>query len=192
MNFIYRIVFIFCIICFVSCELFKNSDNKGDLFQNLGHVNLKSDWRDNLKLNKEEFDTLTFFVNALKNELPKGGSSHFDIYLQGDVSKIEGYIKRFLLKLNDKGKVKELLKHIKYGKDNPLNIEGRDEKLNIDAKDYYKIEKRLTDVFDNYFMFLNPPSSPSGPPPLIENDPEEKVFESIKKVCYEHRHRNKN
>ncbi|WP_247068076.1 hypothetical protein [Borrelia puertoricensis] len=30
-------------------------------------------------------------------------------------------------------------------------------------------------------MFLNPPSSPSGPPPLIENDPEEKVFESIKK-----------
>ncbi|WP_247032723.1 hypothetical protein [Borrelia venezuelensis] len=111
--------------------------------------------------------------------------ANFDIHLKGDVSKIEEYIKRFLLKLNDKGKVKELLEHIKYGKDNLPNVEGRDENLNIDVKDHYRIEKRLASVFDNYFMFLNPPT----PAPPVEENPEEKVFESIKKVCYEYRNK---
>ncbi|UPA15758.1 hypothetical protein btBTE5EL_001440 (plasmid) [Borrelia turicatae] len=185
MDFMYRVVFIFCVICFVSCDLFKGYNSKGNLLQNPVNVDLKSDWRDNLGLNKEETSILTFFVNALKNELSKGSSANFDIHLKGDVSKIEEYIKRFLLKLNDKGKVKELLEHIKYGKDNLPNVEGRDENLNIDAKDHYRIEKRLADVFDNYFMFLNPPA----PGPAVERDPEEKVFESIKNVCYEHRNK---
>ncbi|UPA15632.1 hypothetical protein btBTE5EL_001329 (plasmid) [Borrelia turicatae] len=187
MDFMYRVVFIFCVICFVSCDLFKGYDSKGNLLQNPVNVDLKSDWRDNLGLNKEETGILTFFVNALKNELSKGSSANFDIHLKGDVSKIEEYIKRFLLKLNDKGKVKELLEHIKYGKDNLPNVEGRDEKLNINAKEYYIIEKRLADVFDNYFMFLNPPAPAPGP--AVERDPEEKVFESIKNVCYEHRNK---
>ncbi|WP_246990172.1 hypothetical protein [Borrelia parkeri] len=114
-------------ICFVSCDLFKdynNKNNKDDFLQKPVNVNLKSDWRDNLGLNKEETGILTFFVvSVLKNELPKGVSANFDIHLKGDVSKIEEYIKMFLLKLNDKGKVKELLKHIKYGKDNSPNVE---------------------------------------------------------------------
>ncbi|WP_247032724.1 hypothetical protein [Borrelia venezuelensis] len=55
--------------------IIKIINNKDNLLQNPVNVNLKSDWRDNLKLNKEEFDTLTFFVNALKNELSKGSSA---------------------------------------------------------------------------------------------------------------------
>ncbi|WP_330730346.1 hypothetical protein [Borrelia turicatae] len=178
-DFMYRVVFMFCVICFVSCDLFKGYDSKGNLLQNPVNVDLKSDWRDNLGLNKEETGILTFFVNALKDELPNSNSGHFNIHLKGDLSKIEEYIKRFLLKLNDKGKVKELLKHVKYGKDNPPIVEGGDENLNLDAKDYYKIERRIASVFGNYFMFLNP----SGPP-IIGSDPEEKVFELIKNVCY--------
>ncbi|WP_434757268.1 hypothetical protein [Borrelia puertoricensis] len=165
-----------------------SNNNQDNLLQNSESINLKSDWKDNLGLNKDETVILTFFVNALKDELTKTYTSaaHFNVLLKGDVSKIEGYIKRFLLKLNDKGKVKELLKYIKYGKDNPPNVDGRDDKLNIDAKDHYKIEKRLADAFDNYFMFLNPPIP--GPP--IEENPEEKVFELIQNVCYEYRNKN--
>lgn len=61
-NFMYRVVFIFCVICFVSCDLFKGYDSKGNLLQNPVNVDLKSDWRDNLGLNKEEIGILTFLL----------------------------------------------------------------------------------------------------------------------------------
>ncbi|AHH07471.1 Hypothetical protein BCD_1405 (plasmid) [Borrelia crocidurae DOU] len=101
---------------------------------------------------------------------------------------MEKYVKRFFLKLHDKGKVKELLGYIKYGRDNPPNVEGRDEYLGMDAKEHYRIEVRLASVFDNYFMFLNPPfSGPSVKVPVVDGDPEDKVFNDIKRVCYEYR-----
>ncbi|WP_246990124.1 hypothetical protein [Borrelia parkeri] len=52
-------------ICFVSCDLFKdynNKNNKDDFLQKPVNVNLKSDWRDNLGLNKEETGILTFLL----------------------------------------------------------------------------------------------------------------------------------
>ncbi|BDU63414.1 hypothetical protein BOFE_10530 (plasmid) [Candidatus Borrelia fainii] len=178
-----RFVFIFCVTCFISCDLFKNNSNQGHLSKDLESINLKSDWKSNLGLNKEELDTLTFFVNALKDEFTKTYTSaaNFNFYLKGDVFKIEEYIKRFLLKLKDKGKVKELISYIKYGRDNSPNVEGRDESLNIDAEEHYRLESRLASVFDNYFMFLNSPS------PLFGGDPEDKVLNGIKDVCYEFR-----
>ncbi|WP_024654694.1 hypothetical protein [Borrelia hispanica] len=194
MSFVYsRVVLIFCIICFVSCGLLKTK-NKSRLLQELKNIDLKSDWKDNLKLSNDELGILTFFVNALKDELPKTRTSaaHFNIHLKGDVSKVEEYVKRFFLKLHDKGKVKELLGYIKHGRDNSPNVEGRDDALNMDAKEYYRIEVRLAIVFDNYFMFLNPPSAgpsadPSAKVPFVGGDPEDQVFNDIKRVCYEYR-----
>ncbi|WP_419264703.1 hypothetical protein [Borreliella afzelii] len=156
-----RFVFIFYVICFVvSCDALKNNKNNDQnrLLQDVESMNLKSDWKSILGLSNEELDTLTFFVNALKNELPKAytGAAHFNIYLKEDISQIEDYVKRFLFKLKDKGKVKELISYIKYGRDNQPNVEGRDEQLGIDAKEHYRIESRLAGVFDNYFIFLNP------------------------------------
>ncbi|ATQ16571.1 hypothetical protein F9Y90_05250 (plasmid) [Borrelia miyamotoi] len=199
-----RVVFVFYVICFISCGLFKNNsnDNQANLLQqDMGGVKLEQpDWKDNLELSNDELDILTFFVNALKDELPKAYTSaaHFNIYLKGDVSKIEEYVKRFLLKLKDKNKIKGLLEHIKYGRDNPPNVEGRDESLNIDAKEHYKIERRLANVFDNYFMLLNPPSSQmrgndgelGGRGSFsIGGDPEDDILNEIQKVCYEFRGR---
>ncbi|WNY65419.1 hypothetical protein [Borreliella carolinensis] len=71
------------------------------------------------------------------------------------MSQIEGYIKKFLLKLQGWGKVKELLGYIQYGRNNRPNVEGRDENLEMKAKDFYKLKSRLADVFDNYFILLN-------------------------------------
>lgn len=189
----------FYAIYFVSCGLFKNnSNNKNHLLQDavsVENINSKSDWKSNLRLSNEELNTLTFFVNALKNELPKAYTStpHFDIYLKGNASQIEEYVKRFLLKLKDRGKIKELLSCIKYGRDNRPNVEGRDVKLNLDAKEHYRIESRLASVFDNYFMLLNSPViqandnnkelSSGGP----DSDPEDKIFNEIKTVCHEFR-----
>ncbi|ACH95211.1 hypothetical protein ACE4V3_05525 (plasmid) [Borrelia recurrentis] len=194
MNFVYsRVVLIFCIICFASCGLLKTK-NKSRLLQDLKNIDLKSDWKDNLKLNNDELGILTFFIDALKDELPKtrASAAHFNIYLKGDLSKVEEYVKRFFLKLHDKGKVKELLGYIKYGRDNSPNVEGRDEDLGMDAKEHYRIEVRLASVFDKYFMFLNPPSSgpsaaPSAKVPFVGRDPENEVFNEIKRVCYEYR-----
>ncbi|WP_418457400.1 hypothetical protein [Borreliella andersonii] len=192
-----KFLFIFYAICFISCGLFKNnSNNKNYLLQDVASVksvNSKSDWKSNLKLSNEEFDTLTFFVNALKDELPKAdtSASHFNIYLKGDVSQIEEYVKRFLFKLKDRDKIKELLSHIKYGRDNRPNVEGRDVNLNVDAKEHYRIERRLAGVFNNYFMLLNPPSTQSGNNLGVGDgpniDPEDKIFNEIKEVCYEFR-----
>ncbi|XPC91404.1 hypothetical protein QIA17_05810 (plasmid) [Borreliella californiensis] len=135
--------------------------------QSVKNINSKSDWKSNLKLSNEEINTLTFFVNALKDELPKGHSApHFNIYLKGDVSQIEEYVKRFLFKLKDRSKIKELLSYIKHGRDNRPNVEGRDENLNMDAKEHYRIESRLASVFDSYFMLLNPPSTQAD---IIQN-----------------------
>ncbi|ETZ17855.1 hypothetical protein BDCR2A_01050 [Borrelia duttonii CR2A] len=197
MNFVYsRVLLIFCIICFVSCGLLKTK-NKSRLLKDLKNIDLKSDWKDNLKLSNDELGILTFFIDALKDELPKTHTSaaHFNIHLKGDLSKVEEYVKRFFLKLHDKGKVKELLGYIKYGRDNSHNVEGRDNDLNIDAKEHYSIEVRLASVFDNYFMFLNPPSfgpsaAPSAKSPFVGGDPEDKVFNEIKRVCYEYRNSN--
>lgn len=200
-----RFVFIFYVICFVvSCDALKNNKNNDQnrLLQDVESMNLKSDWKSILGLSNEELDTLTFFVNALKSELPKAytGAAHFNIYLKGDISQIEDYVKRFLFKLKDKGKVKELISYIKYGRDNQPNVEGRDEQLGIDAKEYYRIESRLAGVFDNYFMFLNPPPPPQylqenseelspgpPPPPTISGDAEDMTLNDIKNVCYEFR-----
>ncbi len=191
------ICFIFCVFCFVKCSLSKNSDfkNKDSLFQgvkNVENINSESDWKNSLGLSNKEFDTLIFFVNALKCELIKGYKKfpHFDIVLNRDASKIENYIKKFLLKLQGLGKVKELLSYIQYGRDNPPNVEGTDEELGIDAKDFYKLESRLADVFDNYFMLLNSPTSKvnnNDEPNSINSDSEIKILEEIKKVSYEFR-----
>nr|AAU85943.1 hypothetical protein BGP093 [Borreliella bavariensis PBi] len=196
-------------ICFVvSCDALKNNKNNDQscLLQDVESVesmNLKSDWKSNLGLSNEELDILTFFINALKDELPKAytGAAHFNIYLKGDISQIEDYVKRFLFKLKDKGKVKELINYIEYGRDNQPNVEGRDEQLGIDAKEHYRIESRLAGVFDNYFMFLTPPLPPQSlqgnenngelrshsDPPTISDDPEDKTLNDIKNVCYEFR-----
>ncbi len=190
------ICFIFCVFCFVKCSLSKNSDfkNKDSLFQgvkNVENINSESDWKNSLGLSNKEFDTLIFFVNALKCELTKGDKEfpHFDIVLNRDASKIENYIKKFLLKLQGLGKVKELLSYIQYGRDNPPN-EVTDEKPEIDAKDFYKLESRLAYVFDNYFMLLNSPTSKvnnNDEPNSINSDSEIKILEQIKKVSYEFR-----
>ncbi|PRR41534.1 hypothetical protein CV673_06785 [Borreliella burgdorferi] len=190
------ICFIFCLFCFVKCSLSKNSDfkNKDSLFQgvkNVENINSESDWKNSLGLSNKEFDTLIFFVNALKCELTKGDKEfpHFDIVLNRDASKIENYIKKFLLKLQGLGKVKELLSYIQYGRDNPPN-EVTDEKPEIDAKDFYKLESRLAYVFDNYFMLLNSPTSKvnnNDEPNSINSDSEIKILEQIKKVSYEFR-----
>ncbi len=190
------ICFIFCVLCFVKCSLSKNSDfkNKDSLFQgvkNVENINSESDWKNSLGLSNKEFDTLIFFVNALKCELTKGDKEfpHFDIVLNRDASKIENYIKKFLLKLQGLGKVKELLSYIQYGRDNPPN-EVTDEKPEIDAKDFYKLESRLAYVFDNYFMLLNSPTSKvnnNDEPNSINSDSEIKILEQIKKVSYEFR-----
>ncbi|MBB5141504.1 hypothetical protein [Borreliella afzelii] len=200
-----RFVFIFYVICFVvSCDALKNNKNNDQnrLLQDVESMNLKLDWKSNLGLSNEELDTITFFVNALKSELPKAhtGAAHFNIYLKGDISQIEDYVKRFLFKLKDKGKVKELISYIKYGRDNQPNVEGRDEQLGIDAKEHYRIESRLAGVFDNYFMFLNPPPPPQSlqenseelspgppPPPTINGDAEDMTLNDIKNVCYKFR-----
>ncbi|ACH95183.1 hypothetical protein ACE4V3_06205 (plasmid) [Borrelia recurrentis] len=188
-----RVVLVFCIVCFISCG-FLETKNKTRLLQNLENIDLKSDWKDNLKLSNDELGILTFFVNALKDELSKAhiSADHFNIHLKGDLSKVEGYVKRFFLKLNDKDKVRELLGYIKYGIDNPPNVEGRDVYVGMDAKEHYRLERRLASVFDNYFMLLNPPSSEpfadsSAKVPFIGGDPEDKMFNDIKSVCYEYR-----
>lgn len=200
-----KFIFIFYVLCFVSCSFFNknNNDNsQANLLQqdqDIVNISVEPDWKNNLELSNDELDTLIFFVDALKDELPKtyaNNTTHFNIYLKGDVSKIEEYVKRFFLKLKDKGKIKELLEYIKYGRDNLPNVEGRDESLNIDAKEYYKLESRLASVFDNYFMLLNPPSPQMsghngelGSDRLvpIDGDPEDEVFNDIKRVCYEFR-----
>ncbi|ACN53385.1 hypothetical protein QIA25_05400 (plasmid) [Borreliella spielmanii] len=124
-----RFVFIFYVICFVvSCDALKNNDQNRLLqdVESVESMNLKSDWKSSLGLSNEELDTLIFFVNALKSELPKAYTSaaHFNFYLKGDISQIEDYVKRFLFKLKDKGKVKELIGYIQYGRDNQPNVEG--------------------------------------------------------------------
>ncbi|ACN53422.1 conserved hypothetical protein (plasmid) [Borreliella spielmanii A14S] len=191
-------------ICFiVSCDALKNNDQQNRLLQDLESVesmNLKSDWKSNLGLSNEEFDTLTFFVNALKSELPKAytGAAHFNFYLKGDMFQIEDYVKRFLFKLKDKGKVKELIGYIQYGRNNQPNVgeDSRDEQLGgITAKEHYRIESRLAVVFDNYFIYLNPPPPPQSlqenggsvppPPPTISGDAEDMTLNDIKGVCYE-------
>lgn len=55
-----------------------------------------------------------FFINALKDELPKvyTSTAHFNLYLRGGVFQIEEYVKRILFKLKDKSKVKEPLSYI--------------------------------------------------------------------------------
>ncbi|WP_317268605.1 hypothetical protein [Borreliella carolinensis] len=59
-----RFIFIFCIVCFVNCGLSKNSNlkNKDPLLQDVEDVNSKSDWKSDLGLSSEEFDTLTFLL----------------------------------------------------------------------------------------------------------------------------------
>lgn len=116
-------------VCFiVSCDALKNNDQNRLLqdAESIESMNLKSDWKSNLGLSNEELDILTFFVNALKSELPKAytGATHFNFYLKGDISQIEDYVKRFLFKLKDKGKVKELIGYIKYGRDSQPNVGG--------------------------------------------------------------------
>lgn len=100
-----------------------------------------------------------FFVNALKDELPKVYTItvHFNLYLRGGVFQIEEYVKRVLFKLKYKGKVKEPLSYIKYGKDKQPNVKGRDDN-HIDVKDYYRVGSSLPSIFDNYFMLLDFPS----------------------------------
>ncbi|MCD2383694.1 hypothetical protein LRB48_04495 [Borreliella burgdorferi] len=55
------------------------------------------------------------------------------------------------------GKVKKPLSYIKYGRDNQLNVEGKD-RNHIDVKEYHRDKGGFANVFDNYFMFSNPPS----------------------------------
>lgn len=113
-------------------------------------INLKLALKSSLRLSNEEIDTLTSFVNLLK-------SAHFNFYWKGDVSQIGEYVKRFLFKLKNKGKVKKPLSYIKYGIDNQPNVESKDGN-HIDAKEYHRDKRGLANVFDNYFMMSNPPS----------------------------------
>ncbi|AAC66167.1 hypothetical protein B1U23_05760 (plasmid) [Borreliella burgdorferi] len=55
------------------------------------------------------------------------------------------------------GKVKKPLSYIKYGRDNQLNVEGKD-RNHIDVKEHHRDKGGFANVFDNYFMFSNPPS----------------------------------
>ncbi|ACN56136.1 hypothetical protein [Borreliella burgdorferi] len=55
------------------------------------------------------------------------------------------------------GKVKKPLSYIKYGRDNQLNVEGKD-RNHIDMKEHHRDKGGFANVFDNYFMFSNSPS----------------------------------
>ncbi|MBB6207515.1 hypothetical protein [Borreliella lanei] len=200
-----RLLSMLFVICFLSCGLYKN--NKDPLLQDVvseESINTKLDWKSTFGLNNEECNTLAFFINTLKSELAKTSTEthHFNIYLKGDVSQIEEYIKRFLFKLKDRGKVKELINYIKYGRDNQPNVAGKDENNggDMDAKEHHKLESRLASAFNHYFMLLNPPSPTqeegnnnnvaldnNTAPPTINSDPENTILNEIKKVCYEFR-----
>lgn len=56
-----------------------------------------------------ELNTLTFFVNTLKDELLKTYTrvAYFNFYFKCNVSQVAEYVQRFLFKLKNRGKVKE-------------------------------------------------------------------------------------